>query len=157
PGLFPEIMETSSMERMELTRRALLRKSAIASALGLGSVVFPTAFARAATGLRWDRTLVMIKLNGGNDGLNTLIPYTESLYTKFRPTISVSPDKATKLDARFALNNALTGLLPAWNKGAGDMAIALGVGYPNQNDSHFKSSDIWDTAVPSDTTPDEGW
>lgn len=137
-----------------LTRRRLLRMAAAASAAGLGTMLLPSpAFASP----RWDRTLLLIKLDGGNDGLNTLIPYTEQLYYRYRPSIALSGASIRQLDARFALNSALAPLLPSWKSGAGDMAILLGVGYPDQNDSHFKSTDIWSTAVPSDNTPDEGW
>ncbi len=138
-------------------RRTLLKMAGLASAAGIATIMLPKGVRAQVSGLRWDRTLVLIKLNGGNDGLNTLVPYSEPLYYQYRPTIALSGTAITKLDARFALNSVMNSLLPAWNSGAGDMAAVLGVGYPNPLGSHFKSSDIWATAVPSLQTPTDGW
>ena len=132
-------------------RRDLLK---MASA-GAACVALP-GLARASAGFAWpqNKTFILFKLDGGNDGLNTVIPYTESLYYKNRPTIAIKSGYAFQ-DQRFGFHPSLAPLLPLWN--AKEMAVALGVGYPNMTESHFKGSDIWNTAITSEDTPQTGW
>ncbi|MFY9573828.1 MAG: hypothetical protein WAV20_20710, partial [Blastocatellia bacterium] len=98
------------------------------------------------------RVLVMIQLAGGNDGLNTVVPYTDSRYMTLRPTLGFK-DTELKDDtgASTILGNNPFGLNPAMSEvkalyDAGKVAIVLGVGYPTPNLSHFFSMDIWQTA-----------
>ena len=93
-----------------------------------------------------DRVLVILELAGGNDGLNTVVPYTDSIYRTMRPTIQVPAAAALDLDGRMGLNPVMTGMKSLWD--AGRLAIVPGVSYPNPNLSHFTSRDIWHTADP---------
>jgi uncharacterized protein (DUF1501 family) len=101
------------------------------------------------------RILLLIELKGGNDGLNTVIPYADPKYRELRPGIGVARDHAIQLDEKVGLHNKLEPLMEAWK--AGDLAIVQGVGYPYPNRSHFRSIEIWDTASASNQTLSEGW
>jgi len=89
-----------------------------------------------------DRILVIIRLKGGNDGLNTIVPvYDYATYANLRPTIRHQQNQLLNLDADFAIPNYMDSLEALW--GEGQMKVVHGVGYPDQNLSHFRSSDIW--------------
>jgi len=90
-----------------------------------------------------DRTLIVVQLAGGNDGLNTVVPYTDPQYRKLRPTIAIPESKVLSLDGRLGLHPNLAPLKTLWD--AGHMAVVEGVGYPNQSLSHFQAMDIWQT------------
>jgi uncharacterized protein (DUF1501 family) len=128
------------------SRRALL-KSVAASTLMLP---FAQALAK-----KQNHTLILIELQGGNDGLNTVIPYTNPLYFKYRPTLAMQENERIAISSQYALHNSLEPLMPLWQ--AKKMAIYLGLGYPNPNRSHFRSIEIWDTASKSDEYLDDGW
>ncbi|MEP6658215.1 MAG: DUF1501 domain-containing protein [Betaproteobacteria bacterium] len=99
--------------------------------------------------------LVLIELKGGNDGLNTLVPYADPAYYALRPKLALTRDEVLPLDERAALHPALAPLLPLWKDG--QMAVLQGVGYPDPNLSHFRSIEIWDTASDSATFLQDGW
>ena len=101
------------------------------------------------------RILLLVELKGGNDGLNTVIPYADSKYREMRPGIGVSRDHTLQLDEKVGLHDKLEPLMESWK--AGDLAIVQGVGYPYPNRSHFRSIEIWDTASASNQTLSEGW
>ena len=101
------------------------------------------------------RILLLIELKGGNDGLNTVIPYADAKYRELRPGIGVARDHTIQLDEKVGLHNKLEPLMDSWK--AGDLAIVQGVGYPYPNRSHFRSIEIWDTASASNQTLSEGW
>jgi uncharacterized protein (DUF1501 family) len=101
------------------------------------------------------RILLLVELKGGNDGLNTVIPYADAKYHELRPGIGVARDHTLHLDEKVGLHNKLEPLMEAWK--AGDLAIVQGVGYPYPNRSHFRSIEIWDTASASNQTLSEGW
>jgi len=137
-------------------RRALLRSlggGAVASALA--PVVASVAWAAAPAGARYRNLVVLIELKGGNDGLNTVVPYADPAYYALRPKLALSRDALVRLSDRAALNPALAPLLPLWE--ANELAIIEGVGYPAPNLSHFRSIEIWDTASASDQYLQEGW
>jgi uncharacterized protein (DUF1501 family) len=90
--------------------------------------------------------LVAVTLYGGNDGLNTLIPFNDSLYFSSRPDISYPAEKLLKLDSSLALNPSMTGLKSLWD--AKKVAIIRGVGYPKPDRSHFSSMAKWQTGNP---------
>ena len=110
--------------------------------------------AQRASG-RYSRLLILIELKGGNDGLNTLVPYADPRYGALRPKIGIARDAVIPLSDRMGLHAALAPLLPLWQ--AGQLAVLQGVGYPRPNLSHFRSIEIWDTASDSDRYLDAGW
>jgi uncharacterized protein (DUF1501 family) len=132
------------------TRRGFLK-----AAGALAWVALSPELAFAATTARYDRLLVLLELKGGNDGLNTVVPYADRDYYALRPRLAIARDQVLKLDERVGLNPALGGLMPLWN--SHELAIVQGVGYPQPNLSHFRSIDIWDTASRSDEYLNEGW
>jgi uncharacterized protein (DUF1501 family) len=98
--------------------------------------------------------LVLVALYGGNDGLNTLIPYVDPAYHSGRPTIGYQPNDVIPLDAELALNPNLKGLKTLWD--AKKLAIVRGVGHADPTFSHFREMDIWQSAVP-ETDEITGW
>ena len=88
----------------------------------------------------------MLEMTGGNDGLNTVIPYADDLYHKARPTLRQTKDVVIRLDDHVGLNSAMTGFRQMWEKGS--LAVVQGVGYPNPERSHFEAMDIWQSADP---------
>jgi uncharacterized protein (DUF1501 family) len=101
------------------------------------------------------KTLVLIELKGGNDGLNTLVPFTDSTYYRLRPRLAVPRDKQLQLTDRFGLHPALESLMPSWD--GGEMAVIQGLGYPQPNRSHFRSIEIWDSGSGSEEIISTGW
>lgn len=99
--------------------------------------------------------LVVVQLAGGNDGLNTLVPYADDLYHKARPRLAVSPDSVLKLSDYAGLHSRLGGLAGLYDDGL--LGVVQGVGYPNPIRSHFRSTEIWQTASDSDQTVSKGW
>ncbi len=99
--------------------------------------------------------LVVVQLAGGNDGLNTVIPYSNDAYYAARPRLAVPASSLLKLDDHMGLHPNLTGLKSLYDDGLA--AIVQGVGYPNPNRSHFRSTDIWQTATDADRVSHHGW
>jgi len=99
--------------------------------------------------------LVLVQLAGGNDGLNTLIPYEDSNYYRLRPKIGIKKENALVLNNTHALNSTMGKMSELYKEGK--MGIIQNVGYPNPNRSHFRSTEIWETAVDSDRTASTGW
>src|SRR5262249_39684674 len=126
-----------------------------ASLLAVGSVVpqFIANTARAAEAGK-DTILVVIEMTGGNDGLNTVIPYTDELYYKYRPTLGIKKEQAIRVTDEIGLNPALRSFDQLLQRG--ELAVVQGVGYPNPDRSHFESMDIWQSADPKRKTP-SGW
>lgn len=102
-----------------------------------------------------DRVLVLIQLPGGNDGLNTVVPFTNPLYYSNRPSIAIAANDVLKLTDTMGLHPALTGFRDMYNDGT--MAIVQGVTYPNPDRSHFRGTDIWLTATDADVFASTGW
>ena len=124
----------------------------MARAYGQAEAIGPMA---AAALSETDRVLVIIRLNGGNDGLNTIINFENDAYYNARPTIGVKKEDALKLTDTQGLHPRLTGFKELYDEGK--MMIMQGVGYPNPNRSHFRSTDIWMTASDSDEFLNHGW
>jgi uncharacterized protein (DUF1501 family) len=103
----------------------------------------------------YDNLLILVELKGGNDGLNTVVPFRDLLYYRYRPRIAVRRDTVIALDERTALHPSLAPLLSLWR--ARQLAIVQGVGYTHPNRSHFRSSEIWDTASRADQYLCDGW
>ena len=110
-------------------------------------------FAFAAQATR--RLLVLVELKGGNDGLNTVVPYADAEYARLRPRLAIDRDQVIKLTPTAGLHPGLARLTAAWE--AKQLAIVQGVGYPDPNLSHFRSIEIWDTASKSDEYLEQGW
>jgi uncharacterized protein (DUF1501 family) len=103
-----------------------------------------------------DRTiLVLVQLAGGNDGLNTLIPYSDSRYYGLRPTLAIPEEECIRLDDNNAFHPACDPLRRLLDDGK--LAVLQNVGYPNPNRSHFRSMEIWETASGSDRYLHTGW
>jgi uncharacterized protein (DUF1501 family) len=151
-------------DKMVHTRRDFLRTAAIATAgftlpqflsQAVMAQLEDDPEARSIPGFKDDRVLVVLQLGGGNDGLNTIVPFGDDAYHRERPSLKLPGDQLIKVDDYLALNPALKelqGLLDA-----GQLAVINGVGYPNPNRSHFRSMEIWHTAVDSDRVSDTGW
>lgn len=103
----------------------------------------------------WDKTVVMVELKGGNDGLNSVIPFADSAYYSLRPELAVEATEVLPLDDTRGLHPQLEPLINRWNQG--DMAIIEGLGYEDPNLSHFRSIDIWDSASLSSEFISDGW
>ncbi len=101
-----------------------------------------------------DPVLVVVQLNGGNDFLNTVIPYNDPLYVDYRPRIGISQEEMIPIGDTLALNPALRPVKNLYDQGKA--AVINGIGYPNPNRSHFRSMDIWHTCEP-DKVGTEGW
>ncbi|HZZ93268.1 MAG TPA: DUF1501 domain-containing protein [Usitatibacter sp.] len=135
---------------MSANRRAFLRLATLAPV----ALSWP-ALARAAPQAGSRGLLILVELKGGNDGLNTVIPYADPAYAALRPRVAIGRDQVVQLTERTGLHPSLVALKDAWD--AHELAIVQGVGYPQPNLSHFRSIEIWDTASRSDEYLDSGW
>ncbi len=104
--------------------------------------------------LETDRVLVLIQLNGGNDGLNTVVPKTNDLYYNARPQLAIAAGETIALNDEMGLHPSFNALTPVY--GEGQMAVLQNVGYPTPNLSHFASTDVWLSASPEEM-PNTGW
>jgi uncharacterized protein (DUF1501 family) len=141
------------------SRRQFIRQSVGAFA---GFLAIDSIFARAARaagavtmpGSAATRVLLVVNLQGGNDGLNTVVPYGDPAYYAARPTINVATGEVLRLDSHIGFNPKLAGLKALFDQQR--VAILQGVHYPNPNLSHFRSTEIWQTAAP-ETILETGW
>lgn len=148
------------------TRREFLRKTVLGSAL---SWTVPAFLANTFTALQshaadssvqtttgTDGTiLVVLQMAGGNDGINTVVPYSSDYYRQARPRIGLPSDKILKLTDQIGFHPAMTGFKDLYD--SGNLSVVQGVGYPNPNRSHFRSTEIWQTASDSDKYEKYGW
>jgi len=137
-----------------MERRHFLKQSTLASCL-----FFVPDFVKAFESVTKDalgyKKLVIIQLSGGNDGLNTVIPFKNDVYYKNRPSISIPESTIIKLTDELGFNENLRPLKNLYDKGY--LSIINNVGYPNPDRSHFRSTDIWQTASSSNEYLDTGW
>jgi len=145
-----------------MERREFLKLSAAATAIPLAGGAGPAARAFAsplaalAAQVPSDRVLVVLRLDGGNDGLNTVLPLDQyDNLAKARANILIPADKAVKLDDKTGLHPALAGLGELYK--AGKLRIVQAVGYPNHNQSHFRSTDIWFSGSDYNQVLSTGW
>jgi len=103
----------------------------------------------------YGNVLVLVELQGGNDGLNTVVPFADPAYYALRPQLAIAREQVLALDAATGLHPSLQPLLALWQ--TGELAIVQGVGYPDANLSHFRSIEIWDTASRSNEYLQDGW
>jgi uncharacterized protein (DUF1501 family) len=101
-----------------------------------------------------ERILVVLELSGGNDGLNTLVPYGDDMYYKHRPTLGIKPNKVRKLDDHYGLSPGMAGFERLFKEGK--VAVVHGCGYENPSFSHFTSMAYWHTAAPN-SGEEYGW
>ena len=106
------------------------------------------------TATKKDPVLAVLQLSGGNDAVNTIIPYTDPMYFDNRPNVRIAEDQVLPINDKIGFNPAMAPLKKIYDEG--NMAILLGVGYPNPSRSHFRSMDIWHTCEP-DKIGEEGW
>lgn len=125
-----------------LNRRALLQA-------GLGAITLPGALQRAVAAAPRDdrRILVVLELSGGNDGLNTLVPYADDAYYRHRPRIGIRKDKLRLIDDRYGFSGGMAGFERLYKDGR--MAVVHGCGYAQPSFSHFTSMAYWHTAMPN--------
>jgi uncharacterized protein (DUF1501 family) len=124
------------------SRRTFLRSSLVALAPTVPGFLAQTA--RCAAPQRDSRVLVVIQLDGGNDGINTLVPFADPGYAKYRRELRLPADKLLKLNREVGLHPAMRAAAKLWD--GGRLAVVQGVGYPNPSRSHFKSMAIWQSA-----------
>jgi uncharacterized protein (DUF1501 family) len=151
---------------MVFTRRSLIGRGALLVASGFLAPSFITRTAMALDAAqsvlgpvsldptKKNRILVVLQLSGGNDGINTLIPFTDPNYAMLRPTLGVATSDVLRLTDSVGLNPNLAKLKALYDQGK--MAVVQGVGYPNPNRSHFRSMDIWHSAHP-ESFERSGW
>jgi uncharacterized protein (DUF1501 family) len=142
---------------MAVSRREFIRGGVSAFTIGFAAPAFLSDLARAQ-GAR-ARNLVIVYLGGGNDALNTVVPYTDPFYFSRRPNIAVPAGQVLQIGSDssgrpLGLHPRLTGLRDLFNSGR--LAIVQRTGYLNSSRSHFQGKDIWDTANPT-LTDSEGW
>ncbi len=150
--------EKNSLGKNHDKEHAVWNRRSFLQALGLagtGSMVLGklpvsaathTPLSAALSMAETDRVLVIVRLKGGNDGLNTVIPnYDYSTYANLRPTIKINNTDSFALSNEFRMPSYMNALQPIWS--AGKMKVVHGVGYPNQNLSHFSSADLWSSAA----------
>src|SRR5215831_1502750 len=138
------------------TRRQFLSHALKDSSLVALSAIVPQFVSQTARaiGPGKNNILVVLELSGGNDGLNTVIPYADDFYHKARPTLRQTRNEVIRLDDHVGLHSGMSGLKPLWEQG--QLAVVQGVGYPNPERSHFEAMDIWQSAEPKRTATN-GW
>jgi uncharacterized protein (DUF1501 family) len=142
--------------RRDFLKASLASAGVVSWGLGVPGFVARTAAAAPASHKKGgkDTLLVVVELNGGNDGLNTVVPFKDPLYAKYRPTLKLPTSELKKVNDEIGLHPQLTGLADLLQDGA--LCVVQGVGYPNPNESHFRSMDIWQTASLAENAM-EGW
>jgi uncharacterized protein (DUF1501 family) len=134
-----------------MKRRDFLKTAGAAAV----TAVVPCHVLAQQPGADYDRLLVLVELKGGNDGLNTVVPYADRAYYELRPRLGIPRDQVLQLDGATGLHPSLEPLMALW---AGrELAIVQGVGYPGANLSHFRSIEIWETASKSTEYLADGW
>lgn len=150
-----------------MTRREFIKKGLTMVAVGVTAPSFITRTALAMNnpwdvsqvtsrpGVPDDRILVVVQMGGGNDGLNSIVPFTNDAYYRARPNLAVPQKDVIRITDELGLHPNLGKLKELYDKGA--MAVVQGVGYPNPSRSHFKSMEIWQTADPEGRIVRYGW
>lgn len=148
------------------TRREFLRTSVLGGAL---SWTVPAFLANTFSALQAEAAdsatqvptghdsniLVVLQMAGGNDGLNTVVPYSNDHYHRARPRIGLAEKRILTINDEIGFHESLTGFKELYD--TGELSVIQGVGYPNPNRSHFVSTDIWLTAADSDKIESSGW
>ncbi len=147
---------------MPFSRRSFLQRGTLLLAMGVTAPTFLTRTVEVMaqtvegtmTGPNSKRSLVVIQLGGGNDTLNTVVPYADPTYYQVRPTLAVPKGEVLALNDQVGFNPALSSFKALYDDR--HLALIQGVGYPNPNRSHFRATDIWTSARPDIIEP-TGW
>jgi uncharacterized protein (DUF1501 family) len=148
------------------TRRDFLRTTVLGSALSWTVPAFladtfaalQSQAADSATQIATGKDstiLVVLQMAGGNDGINTVVPYSNDYYHQARPRIGLSAQQILKINDAVGFHGAMTSFKSLYD--SGNLSVVQGVGYPNPNRSHFRSTEIWQTASDSETIEKYGW
>ncbi|MCA9176222.1 MAG: DUF1501 domain-containing protein [Planctomycetales bacterium] len=141
---------------LHFQRRQFLRGAMGATAIAsLSGPALLRQAARAAEANDDGRILVVLQLSGGNDGLNTIVPFRDQEYYKQRPQLAIPEARTLRLTDDHGMHPAMTGLAAQFE--AGRVAVVQGIGYDNPNRSHFESMDIWHSCRRKDQTRTTGW
>jgi uncharacterized protein (DUF1501 family) len=145
---------SGKMNTLSRKRRAFLKACGCGFAMGAAQSM-PLLFSQVAHAAQASgRILVVLELSGGNDGLNTLVPYADDAYYRHRPNIGIRPDKVRKIDEHFGFSPGMAGFERLYKDGR--MAVVHGCGYANPSFSHFTSMAYWHTAAPN-SGEEYGW
>jgi uncharacterized protein (DUF1501 family) len=149
---------------LNISRRAMMKDGLLVVTAGM---LMPSIFGRAVRAAHnaaqegdhyafdaQGRTLIVVQMAGGNDGLNTIVPYSDSRYYQARPTLAIQQKDVLTLNDRLGFNPALQAIKPLWDQSK--VAIVEGVGYPNPSLSHFQAMDIWQS-LDLNGQGSEGW
>ncbi len=154
--------EAHEQDHRQWSRRSFLRTLGLSGggAILLGhmpvSAMTSSALAFGLSNTETDRVLVVIRLKGGNDGLNTFIPLADyGQYQSLRPTLAIPQNEIIELSDTFGVPNTMATLQSRWLDG--QMRVVHSVGYPDQNLSHFRSSDIWASGSDAGVVDNSGW
>ena len=131
------------MNALTMNRRHVLQAM---GGLGAGALLTPRWLQAATAGAEEERILVVVELSGGNDGLNTVVPYADDAYYRHRPTLGIRPAALRKIDDHFGLNPGALGFERLWQ--SGDLGIVHGCGYEQPSFSQFTSMAYWHTGAP---------
>jgi len=154
--------QAHKIDHNKWSRRSFIRNIGITGGMSmlLGKLPLTAAVAsplsHALNNAETDRILVLIRLKGGNDGLNTIVPlYDYGTYRNLRPNLALQENQITKINDAIGVPKTLDPLTPFWTNG--QMKILHSVGYPEQNLSHFRSSDLWASAQDDQIFDGSGW
>jgi len=149
-------MNNNSFKRRDLLKASLTGLGMSAGLGSLGNVLLPSVFVQAAqaAAAATGKILVVLELSGGNDGLNTVVPYGDDAYYRHRPNIAIPENQVRKIDDHFGFNPGMAGFERLYKDGK--MAIVHGAGYDNPSYSHFTSMAYWHTAAPN-SGEELGW
>jgi uncharacterized protein (DUF1501 family) len=154
--------EAHEKDHQAWTRRSFLSTlgiGALGSGLMLGGIpvnaMARTKFLNRLMAADNDRVLILIQLGGGNDGLNTVIPFENDVYYQKRPTIAITKEESIQLSDEIGIHPAMASLQPMW--GAGNMAVFNNVGYEDHSRSHARGTDVWTSGSSADVNLGTGW
>ncbi len=162
PGTTLKNEKAHRKDHLNWSRRSFMRNLGIVGGVSLFlgktsvSALANNPLIKALNNADSDRILILIRLKGGNDGLNMIIPlFDYGTYQQLRPSIHIPENQVIKLNDAFGIPSYMSSLENLWNEG--QMKVINSVGYPDQNLSHFRSSDIWASASDSNTLDTSGW
>src|SRR5579871_374135 len=152
-------MEKNRFSFPKASRRDLLRAGMYGVSVSAGSALRMALFGQAAAAVAVEaasdgKILVVLELSGGNDGLNTLVPYGDDSYYRHRPKLGIPAKQVRKIDEHFGFSSGMAGFERLYKNGK--LAIVHGCGYENPSFSHFTSMAYWHTAAPN-SGEEYGW